>query len=296
MVMGVSTLFYYFKETARSLFRNSWLSLVATGTITASLLILGVSLLLVTNTNKIAADLESKLEVRVFLAPNLPLAQIKQLEKRINFIPGVASVSFISKEKALEELRQNLGERQDILAGMKKNPLPDAFQVKMNQSKQIARAATQISSLPGVEQVRYGQDIVEKLLLVTRWIRIAGTVAICALTLVALFLISSIIRLSVFARRQEISIMKYLGATNWFIRIPFLFEGVTLGFSGSFIAAVLLYFGYWFLFQQVSIFIPFFSLVANTHLLFTLLGGLLGLGIVIGLTGSFFSVRKFLKV
>ena len=296
MAMGVNTLAYYFKETARYLVRNSWLSLAAIGTITVSLLILGVSILLVTNTNKIALDLEQKLEIRVFLKQNLSLSQVEQLEKRINFVSGVARVSFVSKEKALTDLRKGLGERKDILAGIKKNPLPDAFQVKMERSEQIAGAAAQISSLPGVEQVLYGQGTVEKLLLVTRWVRIAGIIIIGALILAALFLISSIIRLSVFARRQEISIMKVLGATNWFIRTPFLLEGVTLGFLGSFVAVVILYFSYWSFVQQVSTFVPFIPLVADQRLLFNLFGGLVGLGLVIGIAGSFFSVRKYLKV
>ncbi len=296
MAMGVNTLAYFFKETARSLFRNTWLSLAATGTITVSLLILGASLLLVINTNRIALDLEQKLEIRVFLVPNLASNQVKQLEKRIYLVPGVARVSFVSKEKAMEDLRRGLGERKDILAGIKKNPLPDAFQVKMARSEQIANAAAQISSLPGVEQVRYGQGTVEKLLLVTRWMRIAGIIIIGALILAALFLISSIIRLSVFARRQEISIMKVLGATNWFIRTPFLLEGVTLGFLGSFVAVVILYFSYWSFVQQVSMFVPFVPLVADQRLLFNLFGGLVGLGLLVGMVGSFFSVRKYLKV
>lgn len=296
MVMGVNTLAYYFKETARSLVRNSWLSLAAVGTITVSLLILGVCLLLVANTNKIALDLEQKLEIRVFLKQDLSSNQVEQLEKRINFVSGVAGVSFVSKEKALADLRRGLGERKDILAGMKKNPLPDAFQVKMGRPDQIAGAAAQISSLPGVEQVLYGQGTVEKLLLVTRWVRIAGIIIIGALILAALFLISSIIRLSVFARRQEISIMKFLGATNWFIRTPFLLEGVTLGFLGSFVAVALLYFSYCSFVQQVSIFVPFIPLVADQRLLINLFGGLVGLGLVIGMAGSFFSVRKYLKV
>lgn len=296
MVMGVNTLAYYFKETARSLVRNSWLSLAAVGTITVSLLILGVCLLLVANTNKIALDLEQKLEIRVFLKQDLSSNQVEQLEKRINLVSGVAGVSFVSKEKALADLRRSLGERKDILAGMKKNPLPDAFQVKMGRPDQIAGAAAQISSLPGVEQVLYGQGTVEKLLLVTRWVRIAGIIIIGALILAALFLISSIIRLSVFARRQEISIMKVLGATNWFIRTPFLFEGVTLGFLGSFVAVALLYFSYCSFVQQVSIFVPFIPLVADQRLLINLFGGLVGLGLVIGMAGSFFSVRKYLKV
>jgi cell division transport system permease protein len=296
MAMGVNALAYYFKETARYLVRNSWLSLAATGTITVSLLILGVSTLLVTNTNKIALDLEQKLEIRVFLAQNLSLSQVEQLEKRINFVSGVARVSFVSKEKALADLRRGLGERKDILAGMKKNPLPDAFQVKMERSEQIAGAAAQISSLPGVEQVLYGQDTVEKLLMVTRWVRIAGIIIIGALILAALFLISSIIRLSVFARRQEICIMKVLGATYWFIRTPFLLEGVVLGFFGSLVAVVILYFSYWSFVQQISTFMPFVPLVTNQRLLFNLFGGLVGLGLVIGIAGSFFSVRKYLKV
>jgi cell division transport system permease protein len=213
---------------------------------------------------------------------------------KIRSLPGVAEVEFIPKEQALAKLEESIG--ADKLEGLDFNPLPDAFRVKVSDPQLVPRLAGEITGLRGVEQVRYGQGLVEKLLAVTRGIRIAGWVTMVVLGCAAIFLISTTIRVSVFSRRHEIGIMKLLGATNWFIRFPFLLEGLFLGLGGGLIASAGIFYGYLFVVRQINAFLPFLPLVNQLNEIFFVFFSLLGLGLAIGAAGSVFSVRRFLNV
>lgn len=294
--MRLSTIKYYFREAFQSVLRNSWLSLASIGVVAVSLLILGASLLLVLNANNIAANLESSVEISAFLKDETSSDQIKELENRIKARPEVAEVHFVSKAQALEEMKKNLGDNQDVLAGLEeKNPLPDALRIKTISVEQVEPLARQLESFEQVDQVRYGQGVVEKLLALSKWVRSAGLVTMLLLGIAAVFLIATTIRLSVFARRKEIGIMKMLGATNWFVRFPFLLEGMFLGLTGSLLAVIAVYFGYLSLIDRIEISLPFFQLVSDRSVLVPLVEALLGLGLGIGVAGSMISLRKFLN-
>jgi len=294
--MRLNTLKYYFREATQSIFRNSWLSVASVGVVAVSLLILGCSLLLVLNANSIAANLESSVEISVFVKDKTTPAQIKDLEGKLKAMPDVAQVEFVTRQQALEEMRKNFGDKKDILAGLEeKNPLPDAFRVKTRTVEQVAPLARQMESLAQVDQVRYGQGVVEKLLALSRWVRTAGLVTMVLLGIAAIFLIATTIRLSVFVRRKEIGIMKFLGATNWFVRFPFLMEGMILGLAGSLLAVVAVYFGYLSLIGNIQLSLPFMQLVTDRDLIIPLMECLLVLGLVIGAVGSMISMRRFLK-
>jgi len=251
----------------------------------------------VLNANNIAATMESSVEISVFLKEKTTHAQAKDLENQIKSLPDVAQVQFVPKEQALEEMKKNFGDKKDILAGLEeKNPLPDAFRVKSGAVEDVAPLAGRLKSLAQVDQVRYGQGVVEKLLALSRWVRAAGMVTMVLLGIAAVFLIATTIRLSVFARRKEIGIMKFLGATNWFVRFPFLLEGMFLGLAGSLLAVAGVYFGYFSLIRNIKISLPFIQVVTERSLIIPLLEGLLVLGLVIGALGSMISMRRFLRV
>ncbi|MDK2887303.1 MAG: cell division transport system permease protein [Thermoanaerobacter sp.] len=295
--MGIRTIAYYFREAFLSIFRNGWLSLAAAATVAISLVILGCSLLVVVNTDRLADQLESSVEISAFLKDGLEQEEIRELNDKIRFLPGVVEVQFVPKEEALQEMRRSFGSRQDILDGLEDdNPLPDTFRVKTRRADQVVEVARKISSLDGVEDVRYGQGLVERLVVVTRWIRVVGVGAMILVGAAAIFLISTTIRLSVFARRREIGIMKYLGATNWFVRFPFLIEGMVLGLLGSLLAAALVYTGYLSLVEHMARAMPFIPLVSDGQVIFRLLAALVGLGLGIGALGSTISIHRFLNV
>lgn len=292
--MGLNRAGYYLREAFVSMRRNGWLSLASVGTVTFSLFILGCSLLAVLNANRFADTLEGMLEISVFLDESVKGEEIRELHDRLRHLPGVAEVEFIPKEQALARLQESIG--ADKLEGLDFNPLPDAFRVKAGEPQQVPRLAGEIAGLPGVEQVRYGQGLVEKLLAVTRGIRVAGWVTMAVLGGAAVFLISTTIRVSVFSRRREIGIMKLLGATNWFIGFPFLLEGLFLGLGGALVASGGVFYGYLFIIGQINSFLPFLPLVNQLNEILFVLFSILGLGLVIGAAGSALSVRRFLNV
>ncbi len=277
--------------------RNSWLSLSSVGIVTVSLIILGASLLLVVNADKLANSVESSVEITAFLKEDVDKSDRLALEKQIHKLPDIDQVQFISREQALQDMKKSFGERADILDSLEKNnPLPDAFRIKTKQAEAVPATAKKLEQMKGIDQVRYGQGVVERLLAITRWVRIACVVALALLTLAAVFLIATTIRMSVFARRREIGIMKILGATNWFVRFPFLLEGIVLGLTGGLLALLVVDLGYISLVNKLKQSIPFIQPVTDPHLILSILGSMLCLGIIIGAIGSWFSLRRFLKI
>ncbi|WP_027364967.1 permease-like cell division protein FtsX [Desulfotruncus alcoholivorax] len=295
--MNLNVIRYYFREAVRSIIRNSWLSAASVGTIIISLLILGSTVLLVMNVRYVASSVESSLEITVFLKDDVDEQSLARMEEQIKFVPGVSSVEFISKEQALADLKESFGDKADILSGLEQdNPLPNSFRIKTTSAGLVPEAARQLEKLDGVEQVRYGQGVVEKLLSLTHWVRIWGSLTIVVLGVAAIFLIATTIRMSVFARRREIGIMKMLGATNLFVRMPFMLEGMMLGSAGGLVAVLIINFSYLSLLNKVIVTLPFIRLVDDPVTIYQVLGGLLGLGFAIGALGSAISLRRFLKV
>ncbi len=295
--VNFNALKYFFREAFTSIMRNSWLSISSIGIVMVSLIILGSSLLLVINADRLAGSVESSVEITAFLEENVGKIDRDELEKKIKNVPLVETVEFVSKEQALKDMKESFGDQADILESLEKdNPLPDAFRIKTERAEDVPETAKKIETIKGVEQVRYGQGLVEKLLSVTRWVRLASMVTLTFLTLAAGFLIATTIRMSVFARRREIGIMKILGATNWFVRFPFVLEGIVLGLAGGLLAVLAVDLGYLSLVNKIRLSLPFMQPVAEPRLVLGVLGAMLGLGVTIGALGSWFSLRKFLKV
>lgn len=295
--MSFNTLVYYWREALQSIVRNSWLSIASVGTVAVSLIIVGIFALLVINTNEFANSLESGLEIRVILKDGQTRDSIKKIRADIEKLPGVSLAEFISRDQALEEMKRSLKNRKDILEGLQNdNPLPDAYRVRASRADQIPALAAGLEKLNGVDQVIYGQGLVERLISATRWIRWACAGILGILCLAAVFLISTTIRMSVFARRREIGIMVLLGATNWFVRFPYLLEGMILGFLGAALAGAAVYLGYISLVNYIDQFLPFIHPVTDQMMILTVLGGMLGTGLLIGTLGSTFSIRRFLKI
>lgn len=296
--MKLNFISYYFREAFQSIWRNSWLSMASIGVVAVSLFILGSSFLLVLNVNYIISDLQSKVEISVFLKDKTSPSQVDEMEEELRSMAGIGDVRFISKAQAFDEMKKKFDDKKEILAGLEgKNPLPDTFRIKADNIEMVQPLARQIEKLPQVEQVRYGgQDVIEKLVAFGRWARLIGLAAMILFAAAAVFLIATTIRLSVYARRREIGIMKYLGATNWFVRGPFLLEGMLLGLTGSLLAVTVIYFGYFSLIGAIKISLLFMLTVTDPGLILFVLEGLVALGLFIGAAGSIISMRKYLVV
>jgi len=295
--MKIRTFEYFIKEAVGSLRRNPIMSLASISTVALSLLILGIFLIMVLNLNNMASNLESQVQISVYLQDGLSDVETREIGTRITKLSGVNSVMFVGKEEALSRFKQRLGEQQSILKALDdSNPLPNAFEVKMDKPEGVKPVAQAIAQLKGVENAKFGQEIVEQLFALTKMVRIFGVVLIGFLALAALFIISNTIRLTVFARRKEIGIMKYVGATDWFIRWPFLLEGIILGFGGALVAVLLLGELYGALIQQVYESLAFLPLIPQYPFITTIGIVLLVIGTGIGALGSNISLRKFMQV
>ena len=295
--MKISTAEYFITESLNSIRRNGLMSLASLMTVALSLLILGVFIILVMNLNHMASVLESQVQVTVYLQDTLKEVEVREIGTRITKLPGVTRVTFIAKEEAMNRFKQRLGEQQGLLAELgEANPLPNSFEVKLDRPERVKPVALAIAQLKGVEAARYGQEVVEQLFNLTRMVRIFGVVLILFLGLAALFIIVNTIRLTVFARRREIGIMKYVGATDWFIRWPFIIEGVLLGFLGACIAVLPLTQFYSMLTGQVYESLAFLPLLPKYPFMGYVNIFLLCAGIGIGALGSVISVKKFLKL
>ncbi|MGI6424529.1 MAG: permease-like cell division protein FtsX [Tepidanaerobacteraceae bacterium] len=290
--MRLRTIKYFFKESLISLFRNRWMSVASIGAVASSLIILGSFLLLSVNFDFILKDVESQVEITAYLEDSSDSSQIASLNKQLSATNGVSEVKFISKEEAIEEFKEQVGE--ELLEGIE-NPLPDSFRIKVNDPHEVAKVAEQIEKFPGIDEVQYGKGVVEKLFNIIYWVRLVGLAIMAVFAAVSVFIISNTIRLTVFARRREINIMKYIGATDWFVRWPFLIEGMVLGLIGSSIAIGVLGVAYNYLYTTIKLNLPMISLLP-IEWFYDYALAFLGIGMFIGAFGSSFSIKRFLNV
>lgn len=296
IVNMVRACWYYIKEAFRSIFRNGWMSLASIGVVAVTLLILGSFMLLNINVEHLTYEIKNQLEIVAYVEKDLPPEKVDQLRVSLIKLPKVEEVRFISRQEAMDRLREQLGEMVSGYEEEDRNPLRDSFEIRTMVPEDIPEVAGMLQRVAGIAQVDYGRDVVEKLFRFTAAIKWIGLSFMVGLTLTALFLIINTIKLTVNARSKEIMIMKYVGATEWFIRWPFLIEGLLLGSFGAFIPTFLLVYLYWqaVSWAQVNIYFPI--LVPPDMVLGQLARVLLTLGTTLGGLGSIISMRRFLRV
>ncbi|MFK7694731.1 permease-like cell division protein FtsX [Paenibacillus sp. HJGM_3] len=305
--MKIRTFVRHTREGTRNVIRNGWMTFASIGAISISLFILGVFLILALNVNYLATQIESQVEIRVYLEVNTSDAQIQAVRNEIAGIPNVRQVTFVSKEDGMKLLREKLGnDGRELLEGFDgdNNPLNDSFTVEVDDPHAVNQVADRIQQVnqgknpKPIYKVSYGKGTVETLFRVTAIVRNVGLVFVGLLSFTAMFLISNTIKITIVARRKEIGIMKLVGATNGFIRWPFFIEGGLLGLVGSAIPVAILLYGYmeFYNFTKLELGLMLIKLIPINELMWMLAGLLLGIGIMIGIWGTLLSVRKFLRV
>ncbi len=289
----------HIREGMKNIVRNGSMTFSAISAVTVTLLILGVVLILAMNVNHLIVVIENQVEIIVELDLTIDDIRTEEIKNEIANINGVKSISYISKEDGLEELKNSLGEESYLLEGLEdENPLYDMFNVQAFDPQSISKIAEEINVIRDVVSVDYGEGTVEKLFTITKWVRNIGIVFIVGLAFTAMFLISNTIKITINARNKEIELMKLVGATNWFIRWPFFVEGFLLGIFGSIIPIILVLLGYRFILEKIDTdftlalfkLLPMYPLGLQVSLL------LVGIGAFIGIWGSLTSVRRFLRV
>ena len=295
--MSFSTKEYFIKETYKSIRRNGFMSFASISTVAVSLLVLGMFLMIFLNTNNLAQYLESQVQVSVYMQDSATDKELAAVKEKLTKMPGVVKVTQVSKQQALERFKKRLGDQEQLLNSLgKDNPFPNSFEVQVDSPVRIKVLMPQLSQLPKVETAKFGQEVVEHLFQLTKILRFGGILLVVFLAMATLFIISNTIRLTVFARRKEVIIMKYVGATDWFIRWPFLLEGMTLGFFGAVVAFILINSIYSGLLERIHATLAFLPLLPTSPLLLYVDLFLLVAGTGIGALGSYISLRKFLRV
>lgn len=293
------TIIRHFRESFKSLGRNSWMTFASVSAVTVTLLLVGVFAVIMMNLNELANDLENDVEIRVLVAivEEEKTQQIEgELLDRIHNLSEVAEVTYSTKEQELEKLTKDFGDELSLFE--QNNPLHNVFYVKAVDPTQTAIVAKKIDEFPYTHEVVYGEGKVEKLFSFLEISRNVGLVLIIGLLFTAMFLILNTIRITIIARKDEIEIMKLVGATNAFVRIPFVLEGMWLGLIGSVIPMIVVSVLYSNIYKALTPrlqgellqLLPVAPLMVQVCLLLALIG------VVIGVAGSFMSVRKFLKI
>lgn len=292
-------LHYGFRDTMRSLWRHKGMVLVSMLTVATMLVVLGATTLLAANSEFMTKNMEEELEIIVFLNEDVSREKALAMEPELQKLTGFKEAVFVPKEDALADMSSQFEKTNLAEATGGNNPLPDAYKIKLEQMEQMEAAVAALNDkekFPQIELVRYGQDMVENMISLTDTLEIVCIAVVIGMLFIALFLVNSTIRLTVAARGEEINIMKYVGATNFYVRIPFFLEGLIIGIVGAVLADLALYFGYDAVLGYIQESLSFITLLDDPGLMLRIMLVLLVGGTVLGALGSNIAIKKYLKV
>lgn len=291
--------FYNIKQAILQIFRNKGMAIASIFAITAMMLILGLFFVISVNVNLFTEMIKQDYDtVEIYLLDSADNKKAQDIMETLKNINGVNEVRFRTKKQAMELLKERWGDSAYLLDNLGDNPLPNSILVKVDNLNSANRVNAAAKKIEGVESTKYYKETVDKLTRVTRFLSISAILIMIFLIIVSVVVVSNTIKLTVFAREKEISIMKYVGATNWFVRGPFLVEGIIIGGFSSLIAAGITYLFYGEIVDAIGekvMIILSSPLVPTDYLLSNLLIIFLAMGIGIGATGSIISMKKFLN-
>lgn len=299
LISCIKNLPKHFKTSLVNLWRNGAMTFSSIFAVTITLLLIGVISVLALNVQDISANIEEGVRIYVKLERSIDENAEKEVGKQIKQIKGVASATYSSKDDELSKLIDKQGEdgKELFESYREDNPLGAAYEVEAKDPTKLASLAKKIKDIPNVNSVNYGGDSTQSMVSTLNTIQTGGTVFIVGLVIVALFMISNTIKITITARSTEISIMRMVGASNWYIRIPFMLEGMLIGLFGAIIPILVLVYGYGALYNYTggSLMSSMLVLKAPMPFIRDFSFILAGLGAGVGLIGSFVSIRRFLK-
>lgn len=298
--MRLNSVTYMIKEGFKNIWRNRRMAIASVSSVTAVLIVLSLIFVLIFNITSMVHGIKEQFDsIQVFLVKEVSMEDIDNLEAKLNAIDGVDTVVFKSQLEALEEMKSQWGENGHYLNNLETGVLPDQFIVNVTEIELSELIVEEIKAFDKIEKVNYSKDIIEKWLNISRMVRLVGLAIIAVLTLISTFLISNTIKLTLAARSKEIGIMKYVGATSWFVKWPFLIEGTILGLIGSGIALGISYLSYKYVYQFAT---EQFFVIMSAYLIPVkvimkdLSVVLIVIGCGIGALGSINSLKKHLNV
>lgn len=295
--MRINNIGYLLKEGIRGIFSHGFMSFAAVCVTVACLLIVGSFSILTYNVNIMVEELNQTNEVMAYIDSELSEAEAKSVGTKINMLDNVLQATFVSREEALRRFVSD-HEENEAFSGVEATDLRHRFEVTLEDNALIAQTAKQIEGIPGVARVRAEYELAEGFSTLQRVLRVASLAVIVVLLAVSLLIISNTVKLAMYDRRDEIAIMKMVGATNGFIRLPFVVEGFTLGMMGAALAFGLEWVMYDALVGKVAEIdsLRLFRFVAFQELLIPMIVTFLAAGLFVGVVGSWTSIRKFMDV
>lgn len=295
--MKFRTMMRHIRDASKSLVRNGWMTLAAISAVTMTLLLVGSFVAILFNVNKLATDIENDVSVRVFIDLGAQESDRENLRSELEKIPNIETITYSTRDEELDKLIGSYGEEFNLFGG-DDNPLHDVFILSTAMPDQTGAVAEAAEKLTFVAKVEYGGTTAEKLFDTISTMRTIGVIIIVGLLLIAVFLISNTIRITIFSRSTEIEIMRLVGAKNSYIRWPFLIEGSFIGLIGSLIPTIILVFMYRFLYQLGTDYLigSNFALLSPESFIYYTGLALIAIGVFIGSFGSVISMSRFLKV
>lgn len=288
------------RDSFKSVFRNFSLSLASISCITITLIIVAVSILITFNVQNFTREMEKDLTIVVFLEGDTTEEEVKTIKEKLETMSNVESLTYQSKAAVKEEMSKENEVFNEVMSSWsdENNPLKDTFQVKVKVVERISNTAKKIERLDKVSSVKYGEGMVDNLIEAFEAAKKVSYGMVIALILVTVFLIINTIKLTIFSRKREISIMRLVGASNFTIKTPFIIEGMILGILGAIIPILIVCFGYIALYNHFDgyLYSKMITLIEPEPFIYMVSGIVLVIGIIVGMIGSSSAVRKYLKV
>ncbi len=288
------------RDAFKSVFRNFSLSLASISCITITLIIVAISIIVTFNVQSFTREMEKDLTIVVFLDNDTTEEQVNDIRESLESMTNVESLTYQSKSAIKEEMSKENEVFNEVMSTWSEedNPLKDTFQVKVKDVEKISNTAERIEKLDKVSSVRYGEGMVDNLISAFEAAQNVSYGMVIALVLVTVFLIINTIKLTIFSRKREISIMRLVGASNFTIKTPFIVEGMVLGLFGSIIPILIVCFGYIALYNHFDgyLYSRMITLIEPEPFIYMVSGIVLVIGIIVGMIGSASAVRKYLKI
>jgi len=299
--MRIRTVKYIIKEGAVNTYRNKLMSLASVIIVMATLFIFGFFLLIALNLQLNINTLEDQPQLEAFCYTVLDDSQVSQVEGTIKSNADISQYQVVTKGQAFQKMKERLGNDASILDDLDESFLPVSFIITLKDPKLASEVVKTLENTSGIEKVSYSQKTIDLITKISGWIQFVCGFMIIVLLIISIFIISNTIKLTVFARRREINIMKYIGATDWFIRWPFVVEGVIIGIVAAIVAFIISSYGYnavegKFSKDLITMSTDFFQFISIRDVWLRIIVLYSAIGIIVGALGSFLSIRRYLRV
>ena len=295
--MKIYSLGYLLKEGIRSLWTNRTMTLASVCVLISCLLLTGTAVLFSMNIATAMKDVENSNSITVYLDDNLPALKAVEVGEQLRQLDNIATCDYVPKDEALKDILEGMGDEGSVFEGLtgSDNFLPDAYRISFEDISKYDETIAAIESLEGVNKYTDYSEIIDRLNSIDNMVRIFGVVVVAVLGVVSLFIIANTIKVTMFSRRLEISIMKSVGATDMFVRIPFVVEGMLIGLISSLLSTLIIGLAYVRIMDAIVNVIPFFTPVVMDTFFWPMMGCFVLAGLLFGMMGGLISIRRYLK-